>query len=272
MSKDRPKWIAASQLAFGVQKDRVVVPDNFLDVPCGREISSFLEKRHLWSQRPRGDILYIDRSGGEVFSLDPNNWQKVLNEKSFDPRDKFSGAILVTDKFLDFDSNDSLGLSKLSDHLRYRSPVYVFEKSLEVQKDFRLELMQGVGFVERKVLVAKLPTFSVWEARMETKRVVHAIDLLDKEARPKSHNYATILWKRMQEDYKSKGFRIKNPKDSEILKVLHASKNPPYDFFRLKSGWGVRLISLGCMCEYEIDMKGNEVRIYYCKEETHHLL
>lgn len=252
------------QLGFVEKNSYFVVPENVLDKDFGRQVASFLEKRNIWKQRPRGvGVLVEIGENVDISYFDTSNWQVLTPDKNFK---KVSAVLAVCD-------NDGLDISVLPlDNMKKGAVFYVFERvDKRVPKEPRLQILSEIGVVEKSILNSSLSSFCVWEGRIEKpKKPRSPIDLLDKNKRPRSYSWARRLWEDMQEEYKRSGFIVVPDPEAPIVKRLQASKNPPDDFSRLKMGWGVEIKNPSCGCHAKVDLEGNVDWIYNCGQESHH--
>lgn len=258
------------QLSFGqTEEGGVFVPENVLDRAWGSEVMKFLEGRTNWKNRPSGLALGFVSSDDKLdrFVFNPSNWQiENSGEKNF------AGFIIVIDDFFCFDSAVFGDL-----HLKKEAPFYVFEKSVgknlsEDGKRQRIGVLRELGLVQANILVKQIPDFLVWEARMERKRTVCEINLLDKEKHPRAYNWARKLWRDMAKEYRKYGFKVVSGPDSEIVSKLKSSKNPPDDLGKLKMGWGVEIKNPSCGCQVKVSLDGDFNWVYFCGDETHHTI
>lgn len=255
----------SSQLRFGIEDNKFFVPESILDKDYGEQIVPFLEKRKIWQHRPKGDavLIYYDGDNIEISYFNPSNWQVL----EVDKRPKKLAAAVVVCTSLDLEVVPVEDMEK-------GSAFYVFERTDgKVSKEDREGKLVDLGLVERNVLNSSLSGFCVWEARFEKPRKPRSpINLLDKEKRPRSHNWARYLWRQMVSEYRRFGFEVVADPKAPIVERLRNSKNPPDDFSRLKMGWGVEIKNPSCGCHAKVSLDGDVDWIYQCGEESHHNL
>lgn len=258
------------QQAFVIQDDRFRIPEKITELPHGPEIERLVTGRSLWQERPKGEFLFIDTTGeGEINIVKPGTWQLLDQVEPPEGANKYNYSGLLTLSPHIRDISEMMAVVEVADTvlplLNKSSPVFILEEKGVGFDDLTLrkKALGDAELVNAKIFPGLSPDYLLWESRKEKVRARRKpVDLTSKEKR--YHQYLRKLWRDMVKEYQRTGFALVEPKNSQILARLKASKMPHLDMEALKLGFGVEVKNEHCGCHWRIDMKGGEERLWHC--------